>query len=419
MRFVPRLMAGAALVALAACSGGGNSALPPAGIQPMQSNVEASCPQPDATIPSSPVCYALFRTDIGAAAPGGYQGLYVIPGVSHESELRTTASATQRQIRSGTPSGLAPNDLRSAYNLPSTTNGTGQTIGIVDFHDDPNAESDLAVYRSTYGLPPCTTANGCFKKVNQNGVQGSYPSKSRSWGGEIALDLDMASAVCPLCKIILVEVSNDANAGENTAVALGANVVSNSWGANLTSGYNAAFDHPGHIITVASGDKGYVASTTYPDAYGTIVSVGGTSLVKASNARGWSESTWNGSTSECSTGVAKPSWQHDAGCAARTETDVSAVADPNTGVAVYVTFGGSGWTVYGGTSASSPIVAGVYALAGNEGTLNYAQQLYTNAGSLFDVTSGSNGSCGTYICNAGPGYDGPTGNGTPNGLAAF
>ena len=416
-----RPLAVVALFALAACSGGGSLPNTSQNTTPQSARYVADdCATPDTSVATAPHCYAVHRVDIGAAASGGYTGMYTISGVSRQSELSSMATAMGKpQPKAGTPSGYGPADLASAYNLP-TTGGAGQTIGIVDFGDDPNAESDLAVYRSTYGLPACTTANGCFKKVNQNGVQGSYPRKNRSWSGEISLDVDMASAICPNCHILLVETSGDFNVAENTAVSLGANVVSNSYGANLVSGYNSAFDHPGHIITVASGDSGYSASPTYPDGYGTIVSVGGTSLNRASGTtRGWTETAWSGSTSECDTQVTKPTWQTDTGCTGRTETDVSAVADPNTGLAVYVTYGGSGWTVYGGTSASSPILAGVYALAGNEASLTYAQSVYTNASKLNDVTSGSNGSCGGYICNAGVGYDGPTGNGTPNGLGAF
>ena len=418
--FAVRALAGLAVVALAACSGGSTIPSAPAPADSTPSNVvRDGCFTPDRSIPEAPHCYAMHRIDVGAAAPGGYTGLYVIPGVSRASDLMAKAAAGGLKSRAGTPSGFGPSDLASAYKLPTTTAGSGQTIGIVDFGNDPNAESDLGVYRSTYGLPACTTANGCFKKVNEQGVQGSYPKNNRSWSGEISLDLDMASAICPNCKILLVEVTKSFDNGENTAISLGANVVSNSYGANLASGYDAAFDHPGHILTVASGDSGYSASTTYPDGYGTVVSVGGTSLSKSSGTRGWTETAWKGSTSECSTGVTKPSWQKDTGCSARTETDVSAVSDPNTGLAVYLTYGGNGWTVYGGTSAASPILAGVYALAGNEASLTYAQSIYTNAASLFDVTSGNNGSCAGYLCHAGVGYDGPTGNGTPNGVAAF
>jgi hypothetical protein len=410
-----------AAAALAACSSGGSTpqqAQAPAFAQPAY--VADDC-QTDGSAPEGGHCLSFHRIDVGAAAPNGYQGLYAIPGVSRESELRAVAESNHAQPpRAGTPSGLGPADLVSAYKLTtSATGGAGQTIGIVDFGDDPNAESDLGVYRATYGLPPCTTSNGCFLKVNQDGLQSNYPRKSHSWAGEISLDVDMASAVCPKCKIVLVEIASSFGAGVDTAVNLGANVVSNSYGASLPSGYDADFDHPGRIVTVASGDVGYLSKTTYPDGYKTVVSVGGTSLTAATNARGWTESAWSGSTSECSTEVTKPAWQHDAGCSARTETDVSAVADPQTGVAVYLTYGGNGWVVYGGTSASSPIVAGVYALAGNESSLSYAQSVYTNAAKLFDVTSGSNGNCSGYLCNAVAGYDGPTGNGTPNGLGAF
>lgn len=391
--------------------------MPNAPVTSQSNYVADDCAVPDTSIAAAPHCYAMHRVDIGAAAPGGFTGLYIIPGVSRASELR--ARANGNQAATGTPSGYGPSDLASAYSLPTTTAGSGQTVGIVDYGNDPNAEADMGVYRSTYGLPACTTANGCFKKVNEQGVQGSYPKDNRSWSGEISLDLDMVSAVCPNCKIVLVEVSKSFDNGENTAINLGANVVSNSYGASLPSGYDAAFDHPGHILTVASGDSGYSNSTTYPDGYNTVVSVGGTTLKKASTARGWTETAWTGSTSECSTGVTKPAWQKDTGCSARTETDVSAVSDPNTGLAVYLTYGGNGWTVYGGTSAASPILASVYALAGNESSLTYAQSVYANAAKLNDVTSGSNGSCTTYICKAGTGYDGPTGNGTPNGLGAF
>jgi subtilase family serine protease len=334
--------------------------------------------------------------------------------------VRTDAGALAGHVVSATqaPDGYGPSDFRSAYNLPAT-GGKGQTVGIVDFTDDPNAEADLAVYRKQFGLPACTTKNGCFRKVNQFGNPKHFPKPNRSWSGEISLDLDMASAVCPQCHILLVEASTSGNTAENEAITLGANVVSNSWGWYGNREGEKAFNHPGHIITVASGDTGYEQRATVPDSYRTVVSVGGTALHRASNARGWTETAWDGSTSECNTIVPKPKWQLDTGCAGRTETDVSAVADPATGVAVYDSYESGGWEVYGGTSAASPLVAGIYALAGNEQSLTYAKSLYTYAADLNDVISGDNGGCGTYICDAGPGYDGPSGNGTPNGLKAF
>ncbi len=151
-----------------------------------------------------------------------------------------------------------------------------------------------------------------------------------------------------------------------------------------------------------------------------MTAVGGTSLTRASNLRGWSETAWSGAGSGCSAFEPRPSWQTGSGCSNRTVADVSADADPNTGVAVYDTYRTGGWLVFGGTSVASPIVASVYALAGNQASVSYGSFPYSHTGSLFDVTSGSNGSCGgSYLCTAEPGYDGPTGLGTPNGTSAF
>ena len=322
-------------------------------------------------------------------------------------------------------SGYTPADLKAAYNLPST-GGSGYTVAIVDAYGYPNAEQDLAVYRSTYGLPPCTTANGCFKKVNQNGVQGSYPATDVGWDQEQALDLDMVSAACPNCHIILVQgndalVSNLA-AAVNTAASLGADAISNSYGlteSSSLSSYNSAYNHPGKAITVSTGDSGY--GVQFPANSQYVTAVGGTSLKKASNSRGWTESAWSGAGSGCSAIVAKPTWQTDQLCTRRMVADVSAVADPNTGARVYgpTSSTATGWMIIGGTSLSAPFIAGVYGLHG--GTANAGQEPWQATTGLFDVTTGNNGrSCGkTYFCTAGVGYDGPTGLGTPNGAAAF
>ncbi|GAA2776043.1 hypothetical protein GCM10010521_63410 [Streptomyces rameus] len=334
-------------------------------------------------------------------------------------------------LAAAAPSGLSPANLHSAYNLP-TTGGSGLTVAIVDAYNDPNAESDLATYRSTYGLSACTKANGCFKQVSQTGSTTSLPTNDSGWAGEEALDIDMVSAVCPNCSIILVEANSatdtDLGIAENEAVTLGAKVVSNSWGGSESSNQTTLdtqyFKHPGVAITVSSGDSAYGAE--YPATSQYVTAVGGTALTTSSTSRGWSESVWHtnsteGTGSGCSAYDPKPSWQTDTGCAKRMEADVSAVADPATGVAVYDTYGGSGWAVYGGTSASAPIVAGVYALAGTPGSADYpAKYPYSHTGNLYDVTSGNNGSCSpSYFCTAGTGYDGPTGWGTPNGTAAF
>jgi hypothetical protein len=329
-----------------------------------------------------------------------------------------------------TPSGYGPADLLSAYHLPAN-GGAGQTVAIVDAYNDPRAASDMAVYRAQYGLPPCTTASGCFRKVNQSGGT-SYPRRNRSWAGEISLDLDMVSAIAPDAHIILVEAKSatigNLGTAVNEAVRLGAKFVSNSYGGSESSSdpsYDSSyFSHPGVAITVSSGDSGY--GVQYPAASRYVTAVGGTSLRRASNSRGWSESVWSttrteGAGSGCSRYDAKPSWQTDTGCSRRTVADVSAVADPATGVAVYQTYGASGWVVYGGTSVASPLIASVYADAGTPSVGSYpAADIYAHTSSLWDVTAGSTATCSpAYLCTAEVGYDGPTGWGTPNGLTAF
>jgi subtilase family serine protease len=342
------------------------------------------------------------------------------------SKVSYYVDSSGKPVPNATPSGYGPADLQSAYKLPSSTAGSGQTVAIVDAYDDPTAESDLAVYRSQYGLAACTTANGCFRKVDQNGGT-SYPRTNGGWAQEISLDLDMVSAICPNCHILLVEAKTNSFANLGTAVnraaTMGAQAISNSYGGSDApdSTYGAYYNHPGHAITASSGDSGY--GVEYPASSYYVTAVGGTHLVRDSSTRGWSETVWSGAGSGCSAYNTKPSWQTDTGCAKRTVADVSAVADPNTGVAVYDSTsyqGLSGWLVFGGTSVSSPIIASVYALAGNASSVTYGSYPYSHTSSLFDVTSGSNGSCGgSYLCTAKVGYDGPTGLGTPNGAGAF
>jgi subtilase family serine protease len=325
-----------------------------------------------------------------------------------------------------TPSGYGPTQLRSAYNMTGS-GSSSTTVAIVDAYGYSNAESNLGTYRAQFGLPACTTANGCFKKLNQNGVQGSYPANNTGWEQESALDLDMVSAMCPNCHIILVEASSTsfANlaAAENTAAAQGAHAVSNSYGGGESGSqsYESAYNHPGIAVTASSGDSGYSAGPQFPATSPHVTAVGGTHLTTASNSRGWTETVWSDAGSGCSTVYAKPSWQHDTGCSKRMEADVSADADPNTGVAVYgpVNSSSSGWMVFGGTSVAAPLVAGVYGV--NGGSVNYGSNPYGNTGALFDVTSGSNGRrCSpAYFCTGEVGYDGPTGLGTPNGASAF
>jgi subtilase family serine protease len=323
--------------------------------------------------------------------------------------------------------GYGPSDLQSAYALPSSTAGGGETVAVVDAYNDPNIQSDLDAYRSAWGLPACDA--GCFSVVNQDGQTSPLPSDAGSsgWDVEESLDVDMVSAICPNCNIVLVEANSasfdDLGTAVNAAVSVGAGFVSNSYGGGESSSdttYDSEYyNHPGVAVTASAGDSGY--GVEYPAASQYVTAVGGTSLSTADNARGWTESVWNGTGSGCSQYDPKPSWQTDAGCSGRTNNDVSAVADPNTGLAVYDTYSEGGWLEVGGTSASSPIIASTFALAGTPAAGTYpSSYLYSDSGALNDVTSGSNGSCGgSYLCTAGTGYDGPTGLGTPNGTADF
>jgi hypothetical protein len=399
----------ALFLGLAACSGG-TSTQPVSAVPATQPNFGATPPGSANTRMScatrlprdTMTCYAIFRTDVAMRPPG---------------------------VQPAAPSGYGPADLQSAYALPSASQGAGQKVAIVDAYDDPNAEADLGVYRTQFGLSSCTSSNGCFKKVSQTGSTTSLPPANGGWAQEESLDVDMVSAICPKCSIVLVEATSASNANlataENQAITQGANVVSNSYGGGETGGSNQAYNHPGHIITASAGDSGTGAQQ--PCSYATVVCIGGTTISRTNNARGWTETVWSGTGSGCSRYVTKPSYQTDKGCTKRSEADVSADANPNTGVAVYDSYsyqGYKGWLVFGGTSVSSPAIAAVYALAGNASSENYAQSIWAAGGTaaLNDVTSGSNGRCSKsypYICKAGVGYDGPTGWGTPNGIAAF
>jgi hypothetical protein len=308
-------------------------------------------------------------------------------------------------------------------------------VAIVDAFNNPRAAIDLQRYRARFGLPPCTRSNHCLRIVNQNGKARPLPSNNQHWGVEIALDLDMVSAICPHCHILLVEAKSASfgNLGTavNTAVRMGAKYVSNSWGANEFRGrnqFNHFFNHPGKVINFAAGDLGFGA--TYPADLQFVTSVGGTRLVHRASSRGWAESVWRTSASVatasgCSNGEAKPAWQLKdlRRCPSRTLNDVAAVADPSTGVIVRDTFGAPGFIQVGGTSASAPIITGVYALAGRPKVRTYpAQYSYLRPGHFFDVRAGNNGPCPStrpYLCHAIAGYDGPTGLGTPNGIVGL
>ncbi|MGA9762034.1 MAG: S8 family serine peptidase [Gaiellaceae bacterium] len=338
----------------------------------------------------------------------------------------STAGVNAKSV-SARPDGYGPAQLRGAYNLPATA-ARSQTIAIVTAYDSPNIEQDLRFYSKTFSLPICASSNGCFRKVNGAGDASPLPSANALWALETSLDVEAAHAVCTNCKILLVEADsssvNDLVAAVDSAARLGADVISNSWVVNEFRGetsLDSHFDLPGIAITAASGDTGY--GVKWPAASPYVTAVGGTTLdVDASNAR-VSESAWEGASSGCSAYESKPTWQSDAGCAQRTVPDVAAVADPNTGAAVYDSYGYSGrrgWFKVGGTSLAAPIVAAVYALAGNAADVVAGSYPYSHSTALSDIQQGTNGTCSTsYLCTAGPGYDGPTGLGTPAGIGAF
>jgi hypothetical protein len=435
-----------------------------------------------------------------APAPGyaGCLGLRLVAkqplsltGSQESTRAARTAGPTVKQIEFEQPwkGSLPPQGVLTAYGLSAVPAPAVQpTLALVDAFADPTAEGDLQVFDQQYGLPTCTTANGCFTKVELGS-----PATEAGWAQETATDIEVAHGLCPSCKILLVEANSNDNsdleAAEEKAEQLGATEISNSWGGpdegvTAEEDRHSPFDHPGTVITAAAGDDGYLnwdaeesserEFADYPASSPHVIAVGGTRL--GLNAGAWQEETvWNGAGAGgggCATKLTAPAWQQSladwssVGCSARRAVaDVSADADPYTGVSVYdstpirETIGKGeeveyrGWVTIGGTSVASPIIAATFALAGGAAkntkgeTVKYpAQTLYENLaadpGALHDVVSGSNGACANGFnrqtglaecslaeedascsvearCLAGPGYDGPTGVGTPDGIAAF
>jgi subtilase family serine protease len=356
------------------------------------------------------------------------------------AKIRTTRAGQRISSHATTPSGFGPPDLQAAYKIdPTVIVGAAPTVAIVDAYGYSALESDLAVYRDYYKLPPCTVANGCLKIVNQQGQTAPLPANppaNDDWTVETALDVDMVSAACPKCKILVVQATDNTGDGlfiaQNAAASLGATVISNSWdvpeqSAAVVAAAEAYMNHPNIAIFVSAGDAGYndqflpAGSPKGPDFPATsthVISVGGTRLVRDASARGWSETAWSKGGSACSLSVAKPAYQTASPCTYKATTDIAAVGDPATGLAVYNAANGGWLPPIGGTSASSPFIAAIWAATGN-GAQTSGAFIASKASKLYDVTSGSNGTCGagTLLCNAAVGWDGPTGYGTPNAAA--
>jgi subtilase family serine protease len=365
--------------------------------------------------------------------------------VAHQPASASSARRTASAVRPADDFpyyGWWPSDVQAAYALPTDKRaGAGMTVAVVDAFDAPTAEADLAVYRSFFNLPPCTTQNGCFKKVNARGQQGQYPPSGAGtgWTIEVALDLDAVSATCANCKIVLVESDsdyvNDLAAAAGTAGKLAA-IVSNSYyapevdpqpspGEAPMTTYVPSYRRNGVVYVAGTGDWGYEAEgiwgvqadgdSPFPAGIPDVVAVGGTILSNASG--GWTETAAGFAGGGCSTIFPKPPWQQQIACPNRMTADVAATAD---GLSIYDSLDFGGWGDIGGTSASTALVAGVYALARDVGPLTVAN-LYLHPNALHDITTGDpTGTCPvSYFCNARPGYDGPTGMGTPNGTRAF
>ena len=412
-----------AAVAVAVIAAGGTvavAAAAPAGAAGFTGHYAVTrslCAQP--SDPAQFRCFAMERVPVAAGTRGAYK---VALGHGHIG-------------------GYSPNDLAKAYGYNANAS-VSQTVGIVDWYDDPYVARDLNTFDQAYGLPVETSRS--FRKVNQSGHASPLPRASRD-STETALDVQAVRAVCHKCRILLVEANNpsssDLAAAENTAVRLGANEVSNSFGgaeSGATAGMISAFRHPGVVITASTGDDGWYGwdgwnfaqdpydtddEASFPASDPYVVSVGGTRLTVNSDGSRADETVWNnngdadvaglqegpqGATGGgCSNRFTAGSWQWhvlnyaSTGCGSdghgRVAADVAALADPRYGFDVLDRYGQGGWITVGGTSLSSPVIAAMYALAGGSGGSAYpAASLYinSNTANTFDVQTGGNGFCG-------------------------
>lgn len=440
-----------AIASLSACGGGLQHFSPPMQASSQQpSTVQSAMVPSQALTPFALLVMESRRTRVCPTAT--MPGELACDAIG--SDIALAPNADPAATCADVPGCYGPSDLQAAYGIANAaaTKGHGMRIGIVDAFGYPRAASDLALYRQKFHLPACGTGNGCLTIVNTSGQRSPLPPANAQWDQEQALDLDMASAICPNCRLVLVETNGSANngyglvSGDATALRM-SNVVSNSWGGSEWAATYAPFDnHGGKVMTASAGDNGAgngygKAGTQEPCAFTGVICVGGTSLY-LSGGRRTKEIVWDGlfaphecSSGPCATGsgcslrVPKPPWQSTqstTGCRMRNSTDISADGDPFTGV--YIAYGGRLQPGWGGTSASSPMIAAMYALAGNTRTATGATLWNRRGRGLYDVTSGVNERGGftfvcpasfSYICKARKGYDGPSGWGTPNGLSAL
>jgi hypothetical protein len=479
-----RFLALVTLIALAACSGmsssSGGGMLPSAPDQPgisQPEQPEQSLPPEDSNemvVPGQPPRAAapaqpIDNLDAGLTPANGFYPMST-PGAARPmcpptpryrfrcfGWIRTDLVAISRGNAIPSGVGYTPSDIQAAYGLDPKA-GKGQTVAIVDAFGYTKAASDLAQYRKAANLPPCTIGNRCLKILNQSGAVAPLPSQPPAtdtanfgWVYEQSLDLDAVSAACPLCHITLIQATSSNSLATAVTTALRqSHIVSMSFGSPESGSSSSGFPSSGYALVASAGDNGGGQASSggpqIPCSYATVVCAGGTRLTHKGSS--WTETVWNdeakrecgtgtepcGATgSGCSTIVPKPSWQHDGGCRMRSSVDVSADASVFTPLAVYNTnfksaSSPSVWAGVGGTSLSAPIIASVFALAGNVSSRHGAKELWQKHTSLRDVVKGSNvyapvtGPCAssvTYICVAGRGYDGPTGWGSPKGVSNF
>ena len=367
-------------------------------------------------------------------------------GVAHcDALIRASSTTPSREqhssaapaARIGANGAYSPSYLQSAYNvasLSSSNGGAGQIVAIVDAFNDPSLVNDLAHYRRSFALPGCPkravsiSAKSCsIQVVNESGMSTPLPAANAAWAQEASIDVDMVSAICPLCQILVVEAKtsgmNDLGSAVNTAVALHASVVSNSYGTAEYPGEvtdtQLYYNHPGVPIVAAAGEMGQ--GVEFPAASPDVVAVGGTTLMQYTNTgtRNGYETAWKKTSSGCSAYEPKPVWQSTLACTNRSVTDVAAVANPATGVWIYDSFRSSGSLIAGGTSVATPIISALFALASNGATNNVdpVAHLYQSADALSPMQSSSSASS-TQV-----GYTNATGLGSPgaspNSLAAF
>ena len=310
------------------------------------------------------------------------------------------------------PIGFGAPDIQAQYHIDPSL-GAGITVAVVDAYGYTEIESDLAVYRAQYGMPACTIASGCLTVYNENGDTTPLAADSdQGWIGETALDVQMVSAACPLCKIVVVQASSPGiglEGGQNVVRAKDVDTISNSWGGGesaQTPISEGDYNNPGIGTFASTGDNGFAGGPNYPATSAYVVAVGGVRF------DGTTTTAWSGAGSACSTAIQKQSWApNDAPCLMRASADIAAIADPQTGVATYIGKQG-GWQEVGGTSAATPISAALFAAAGHPDAR--PKFIYDHRTAFTDVVGGSTGACGGPLCNGTIGWDGPTGVGLPD-----